>query len=208
MGNGGGDKLKQRQEDWAGAEGDALDRELDAALAKYAAVEPRAGLEERVLANLRARGEHAPARGWWRWAVAGALAAVVVIAVALALRSGKPAQRQVTNQPPSAKPSQQARFESPNTLLTGRGDKLAQHTQNSGLKTNARHADRATVTASAPKRDQFPSPEPLSEQEKMLARYVENYPEQATLIAQARTEELQRELAEEMAETGGNQNSQ
>ncbi len=34
---------------------DELDRMLDAALAKYAAAEPRAGLEARVLANLRAR---------------------------------------------------------------------------------------------------------------------------------------------------------
>jgi hypothetical protein len=32
---------------------DEFDRMLDAALAKYAAVEPRTGLEERVLANLR-----------------------------------------------------------------------------------------------------------------------------------------------------------
>ena len=35
-------------------ESDDLDRALDAALAKYTSVEPRAGLDERILANLRA----------------------------------------------------------------------------------------------------------------------------------------------------------
>ena len=39
---------------------DEFDRMLDAALAKYAAVEPRTGLEERVLANLRAEQARVP----------------------------------------------------------------------------------------------------------------------------------------------------
>ncbi len=69
---------------------DELDRMLDAALAKYAAVEPRTGLEDRILANLRAERTRVPDRAWWRWSVAGALAAVVVVALALAWRSGKP----------------------------------------------------------------------------------------------------------------------
>ena len=62
----------------------------------------------------------------------------------------------------------------------------------------------------APKLEQFPSPQPLSEQEKILARYVNTYPEHAALIAQARTEELRRDSAEEMGEAGlaGNENSQ
>ena len=42
---------------------DELDRMLDATLAKYAAAEPRAGFEERVLANLRAERARVPDRG-------------------------------------------------------------------------------------------------------------------------------------------------
>jgi hypothetical protein len=55
----------------------------------------------------------------------------------------------------------------------------------------------AMPAASAPKLDQFPSPQPLSEQEKILAHYVTNYPQHAALIAQARTDELRRDSIEE-----------
>jgi hypothetical protein len=40
----------------------------------------------------------------------------------------------------------------------------------------------------AVKRAQFPSPVPLSEQEKILARYVRDFPESAVLLAGAQTE--------------------
>src|SRR5579863_3792234 len=68
---------------------DPLDPVLDAALAKYAAVEPRVGLEDRVLAHLQAERARPPVRAWWHRSLAGAAAVVVVIALALAWRSGK-----------------------------------------------------------------------------------------------------------------------
>jgi hypothetical protein len=49
-----------------------------------------------------------------------------------------------------------------------------------------------------PKLGQFPSPQPLSEQEKILQNYVAKYPEQAVLVARARSEELRRDQLEEM----------
>src|ERR1700752_2908168 len=66
------------------------DRVLDAALAKYAAVEPRAGLDERILANLRAEQTRTSNRAGWRWGLAAAVIAVLVVALSLAWRSGKP----------------------------------------------------------------------------------------------------------------------
>jgi hypothetical protein len=57
---------------------------------------------------------------------------------------------------------------------------------------------RRTEKAAEPKLDVFPSPLPLSEQEKMLASYVAEYPKEAALIARLRTEALQREFEEEM----------
>ena len=54
--------------------------------------------------------------------------------------------------------------------------------------------------AATPKLDQFPSPQPLSEQEQILMSYVAKYPEKAALIAQARAEALQRDREEELAE--------
>jgi hypothetical protein len=55
----------------------------------------------------------------------------------------------------------------------------------------------ATAAASAPKLDHFPSPQPLSEQERMLTEYVAQHHLQAVLIARARMVEL-KDLAEEM----------
>jgi hypothetical protein len=49
-----------------------------------------------------------------------------------------------------------------------------------------------------PKLSQFPSPQPLSEQERLLENYVAKYPERAVLLARARLEALQRDQLEEM----------
>src|ERR1700757_4524333 len=66
---------------------DELDRALDAALAKYVA-EPRAGLEERVLANLRAETARGAERAWWRWGVLAFVAAALLFALGLSGRLG------------------------------------------------------------------------------------------------------------------------
>ena len=50
--------------------------------------------------------------------------------------------------------------------------------------------------AAAPKLDHFPSPQPLSEQEKLLLDYVERFPEQAARVAEAQTALAQREKLE------------
>ena len=56
----------------------------------------------------------------------------------------------------------------------------------------------AVVIVASPKLDLFPSLQPLSEQEKILANYVTEYPEHAALIAQARMEMLRRDQKEEL----------
>ena len=52
-----------------------LNRALDSALARYRAVEPREGLEERILANVRAADTRSMQRTWWHWGFTAALAA-------------------------------------------------------------------------------------------------------------------------------------
>jgi len=174
---------------------DSLDREFDAALAKYAAVEPRIGLEERILANLRAKRERRATNSWWRWSAVAALSALLLVTGVFAWKSRRPAQNiaahvLITSQTnahdgtPNAPQDGVAAFPS---RKTGAGRQL---------KTPSRRAP-APVLASAPKLEQFPSPQPLSEQETILARYVTKFPEHAALIAQARTEELQRDSVEE-----------
>jgi len=178
---------------------DELDRMLDAALAKYATVEPRAGLEGRVLANLQAERDRVPNRAWWRGivAVAGALAALVVVALALAWRAGKPSHPAVANQSSTA-----PEVSTTPIVTTGGGNQVpanqARPQERVAMRRAAAYHPQPKVVASNPKLDQFPSPRPLSEQEKILENYVTNYPEHAALIARARAQELRRDAAEEM----------
>jgi len=58
--------------------------------------------------------------------------------------------------------------------------------------------------AKEPKLEQFPSPRPLTEQERFLKQYVEKFPDEAMLIAKVQTER-QKEL--EKLVTDGSSNS-
>src|SRR5205085_6200707 len=57
------------------------------------------------------------------------------------------------------------------------------------------------LAAAEPKLDRFPSPQPLSEEELALVRYVQSFPQEATLIAQAQ-EEFELETQKEMNDAG------
>ncbi|HKD78595.1 MAG TPA: hypothetical protein VKH81_02825, partial [Candidatus Angelobacter sp.] len=83
-----------------------LDDLLDSGLSAYSAVEPRPGLEARILARTREAGE--PQARWWsvRWVVAGAVAMMLVVLV-LSVLFLRPPQRpqppvQVRRDPPVA----------------------------------------------------------------------------------------------------------
>jgi hypothetical protein len=65
--------------------------------------------------------------------------------------------------------------------------------------------------AAYPKLDQFPSPQPLSEQELALARYVHDFPREATLIALAQAEhekEIQQEMEDASSQTNNHDSEQ
>jgi hypothetical protein len=187
------------RESWPGSENDRLDRELDATLAKYAAVDPRPGLEERVLANLRAEQERAVEHSWWRWPVLGIAAVVIVAAASLVSRSGKLAPNVATQHSSATIET----HDPARTQLAKNGERgtIRPHEGGPGGLVNAHAASHpSTVVPPAPKLEQFPSPQPLSEQERILADYVADYPDHAALIAQARAEALRRDSAEEIRE--------
>jgi hypothetical protein len=172
------------------------DRELDAALAMYAAVEPRPGLEERVFANLRAERARVPHRAWWRWSAVVALAAVVLVALAVGSRTGKQPGPVLVNHPLVTTQVPKA----PGTQVVSNGTENGVRPQSPGAaqRTRVHHPHVPIAMAANPKLGQFPSPEPLSEQEKILASYVAKYPEQAVLLARAASEAGQRDRLEEM----------
>lgn len=181
---------------WQTSERYLLDRELDVALAKYAAIEPRAGLEDRVLANLRAGSGRTAERWWRRWSVASAavaIAAVLIVATTLAWRSGTRRAPLIAHHNPST--SGPSMKETGRQVASNRGEN-GDHQPAPGPTSRRAHA--VTVASAPPKLDRFPSPQPLSEQEKILASYVEKYPEQAVLLARARTEALRQDQLEEM----------
>jgi hypothetical protein len=171
---------KNQKQHWQAQECDALDHELDTALAKYAVADPRMGLEERILANLQAEREHAPNRAWWRWSAAAAFAVVVFVIICLA-GTGIWRAPTITQRPPAMEP--QIQLPAPHVASDSTAKPLA-HRPN-------------PVAPADPKLDQFPSPQPLSDQEKILASYVDAYPERALLLARARTEALRRDQIEE-----------
>lgn len=200
------------QEDRQAMDNDKLDRAIDAALARYSAVDPRVGLEGRILATLRAERSRLPKRAGWRWSLAAALAAVFVVAIALAWITIQPAQIARKHHPSITTPGLQKpglQKQEAQTRGNGLGNRVRSRVPSPAPSAAGHRAHPQVVIAALPKLEQFPSPQPLSEQEKMLGRYVTNDPDHAALIAQARTEELRQDSAEELGDAfPGNEDSQ
>ena len=175
---------------------DELDHKLDVALARYAAVEPRTGLEERILANMRAARAQVADRTWWHWGLAAAVTAVVV--VAMAWRLGKPSHSVVVSHPSAATQV----LKEPGTQVVANGQRNGPHPlgRSPAQKTTAIRAHPPVAMAAEARLDRFPSPQPLSEQELALARYVSEFPEEATLIARTQAE-FENEIRQKMKDT-------
>jgi hypothetical protein len=192
--------------DWDGRRRDAVDRELDGVLANYASVEPRPGLEERVLASLRVERQKASDGGFWRWSVAAALAvALIVMAWTVAWKFGRPRPDNTAQPPTTITPGSQPGKE---VLPTSEKNAARPRKPIPVRRSTERRAPPPVIVAAEPKLEQFPSPQPLSEQERILAKYVSDYPQHAALIAQARTEALRRDAAEEIRESAAGSNEQ
>jgi hypothetical protein len=177
-------------------EQDEFDRVLDAALAKYTAAEPRAGLEERVLANLRAEEARVPDHAWWRWSAVATVAVVIVVVLALSLKSDKASHPLVANHPST--PTQAPREQGTEIVSNAHGSGTRPSRPSTAPKPAMQPSPPEVAIARAPKLEQFPSPRPLSEQEKLLQNYVAQNAEQAVLLARARTEALRQDQLEEM----------
>jgi len=180
-----------------------LDEALDIALAKYAAVEPRVGLEERVFATLHAERAKAPMHSWWHWSAVAGLAAVVIVAILLGSRWGKSAHLMTAHNSSAATTM---------AMANGRGTQVPPSIGNPTRRPLHKpvpsvpgHRSHSLVVAPVPKLDQFPSPQPLSEQEQMLASYVAQFRPQAVLIARVMNEELQRDRMEVMGNSQGSE---
>lgn len=173
-----------------------VEREMDAALSRYAAVEPRDGLEQRVLANLREQPPVATRFSWARWVAAGfAAASLAALLILIGERHATVVNvKPVIVQDESAKASG---FPYGATASTNSSIESAQVQSQRRLTTVSARRPRNKQVAQAnaeptPKLAQFPAPEPLTEQEKLLIQFVQYDPAGAALFAEVRAKELQR----------------
>lgn len=162
--------------------GPNIDELLDAALQRYGMAEPRVGLEGRVLARLRAREPGIQPARWW--AVAGVVALALVVAIPyLRVATSNPSQIPLarTVGPPPA-------------IALVRSHRLTMEGLPRGLA-NRRPSSRqeGERVDAVPKLDQFPSPMPLTEQEQILAQYVQQFHREAALLARVQTQLLNEE---------------
>jgi hypothetical protein len=156
-----------------------IDEMLDTLLAKYSSAEPRPGLETRILANLREAEEKKASQGWWnfKWLWAGAVAAAIIVAVVLIngrhrvelpthviVKTSQPAPQPEIHPHAPVAPQQMAKVprHKPSELPTVR-------------------QDAALVRSQRPAN--FPTPVPLSEQERMMFTYLANTPKEV-IVAQ------------------------
>ncbi|HEY6464732.1 MAG TPA: hypothetical protein VIY69_01995 [Candidatus Acidoferrales bacterium] len=162
-----------------------VERELDTALARYATVEPRKGLEQRVFANLRTQQIQRDRR--WSslrgWTLGGA--AVVMIAALMIWEVGAGFARRTAG--PKLRPKQE--MVNPETTngsvptrsdlnpqtaksLNDPGPRVATFVMKCARPLQRTVRGRGGIGRTSPNA-QFPTPEPLSEQEKLLVRYVD-----------------------------------
>jgi hypothetical protein len=149
-----------------------IDEWLDSGLKRYSEVEPREGLESRLLATIRAEQQR-PSFGAARWI---AIAVVLATAAALFLSRRTPAENHI----PAAVSRADVRASS--EIIT---EPLR---YKNGVAPQRRLAAKSPKRTAEPRLEQFPSPQPLNEQEEMLARYVRESHQEAVMVARARAE--------------------
>ncbi len=162
-----------------------VDDLLDSALARYAQAEPRPGLEARLLARLRAEPE--PAALGWRWLPMAAAAAVVVAAVLYFAGSRESRPPEVAVQP---QPAVRPQVAAPPVTAPGRQKEPAPVVSPTLAKQPSAPRALAKVASTFGRRERFPTPAALSEQEQLLVRLVSRTPPQELqVLARKRQEE-------------------
>jgi hypothetical protein len=162
-----------------------VDRLLNEALAPQE-IEPRAGLEHRILANLRAQLEPRP---WRRWMWVPALAAVQLIVIGVMVtRRPQPPLAPVAVEQKTATPTQPKAVHPPAVV--------AKHRNPSRKSLPVSVVAVATPAPVAPRQPVF-APASLTQAERALVAVLRSNPEEAKLVAKRQTE-TQQEAAEFM----------
>ncbi|HEY1938896.1 MAG TPA: hypothetical protein VGJ33_13260 [Candidatus Angelobacter sp.] len=159
-----------------------IEEMLDSMLAMYSSTEPRPGLETRILANLQSTAAREVSNGWWnfKWLWAGAvMAAVIVLGVLIsghhhAMPTDKTIVRTQEPTPLQTQAQQNSVAQAGHTISIIHRPKK---------DVPAKPEDKTLALNQRPQT--FPSPAPLSEQEKLLLSYYAGTPREE-VIAQSR----------------------
>lgn len=162
-----------------------LEEWLDNALREHGNAEPRPGLEKRVLAKLNSAANDVEiGRFWLRGFAAAAVAGCVTVSIWIG--TNRPARKWIAV---ARTPIAGHEKDKPRNDVSPSPERIT---------TQSAMAHRSPPKLSRePRLAQFPSSQPLSEQEQLLARYVQNFPQEARIVAgeQARAEN-ERQLEE------------
>jgi hypothetical protein len=159
-----------------------VDDLLNASLARYSSVTPRPGLEGRILANAKAAKARRTWFVWAGWLAAGAAAGLIALGI-LNFR-----HRLTIPAPPKSvevvkpgtglglvavEPSKQAR--APRKPMTQRARPIT-----------------SVVVRAEVRQAVFPSPEPMTSEEKLLVKFVDKTPTEVLLASAPETQTIQK----------------
>ncbi len=165
-----------------------LDRWLNDAVAEFGKAEPRAGLEQRLLAKVHEEQQHMSAQ---RWRAALAVMGGVAIAVFVVWLAGVATHRRPTPSLVISSSAQRLNQRTPGSMPAQTQNHTAKLV-NKMLKQRgqSRTGRRAGENASAPRLDQFPSARGLSHQEELLLMYVRESPKTEIIAAEKQLHEI------------------
>jgi hypothetical protein len=174
-----------------------MDEMLDTLLAAYSSAEPRPGLETRILANLRdASGREASPTSWkfrWLWAGAVATIAALVFAVLVFRTVEKPHPLKTAT---DDREVQQAASASKPALASSSAPAATKRStvQSLTARREGQNANRQAVNLAIASRPAiFPTPVPLSEQERLMFTYLANTPQEVVVAQMQRNDQKEAE---------------
>lgn len=176
-----------------------VDSVLDRAL-RPQLVEPRPGLEERILANLPTQPQRGP---WWQWMWIPALAAAALLAVVIGMRvlhreAPAPIESKKTVQQPKQEIA--VRPEPPARDSVAPRKEVATHSGSTSARKPRAEVVAAALRQDLPRQAVFPAPVPLTDQERLLLALVNRQRPEAELLAAE--QQAQRERVQKYFETG------
>jgi hypothetical protein len=167
---------------------DQLDHLIDRALSEYRDAEPLAGMEDRILRRIAGQPERVSGRWAWMLAMVAAVA-VIVAAVCLGLRERPPGQRVATNvsQPAKQPAISASQVETPNSQSIPPQSATPAKAASRGRSSTIAPQVARVSSKSAP--NQFPTPAPMSADERTLLALARTHPD-ALLVRSDDADEL------------------